>query len=111
MAKLSNEVKYRIHAEDTDNSDKVMICSTIIPSPSNTLKNLAENTFFHSSYIQREFNDKKETIITIFSAYFVPLLKYINHPALIQEWKLNPDAAAYERNIDAKLSTPSEKKY
>ena len=88
-----------------------MACITTIPSTSIKLKNLAVNKSFHSSYIQREFNDKKETIITIFSAYFVPLLKYINHPALIQEWKLNPDAAAYERNIDAKLSTPSEKKY
>ena len=33
-------------------------------------------------------------IINIFSKYFVPLLKYINHLALLQEWKLNPDAAA-----------------
>ena len=53
LAKLPNEVKFRIHAEDTDNSDKFMICSTTIPSTSNTLKNLAVNTSFHSSYIQK----------------------------------------------------------
>ena len=53
LAKLPNEVKQIIHAEDTDNSDKVMICSTTIPSTSNTLKNLAVNTSFHSSYIQK----------------------------------------------------------
>ena len=34
LAKLSNEVKNRIHAEDKENSDKVMICSTTIPSTS-----------------------------------------------------------------------------
>ena len=59
--------------------------------------------------IQIEFNDKKKTIIKIFSAYFVPLLKDINHPAFLQEWKLNLDAAAYERNIDANMSKLSLK--
>ena len=49
-------------------------------------------------------------IINIFSAYFVTLLKNINHTAFLQEWKLNIDAAAYEINIDAKMSKPSEKK-
>ena len=53
LGKLPNEVKQIIHAEDTDNSDKVVICSTTIPSTSNTLKNLAVNTSFHSSYIQK----------------------------------------------------------
>ena len=48
-------------------------------------------------------------IISIFSAYVVTLLKYINHPALLQEWKLNLDALAYENNIDANMSKPSEK--
>ena len=38
-------------------------------------------------------------IINICSAYVVPLLKYINHPEFIQEWKLNLDAAAYENQI------------
>ena len=48
-------------------------------------------------------------IINIFSAYVVPLLKDINHPALLQEWKLNIDAAEYKRNINANLYKPSEK--
>ena len=86
--KIPNEVKEIIHAERTDNSDKFMACITTIPSTSIKLKNLAVNKNFHSSYIQREFNDKKKMIINIFIAYFVPLLKNINHPALIQEWKL-----------------------
>ena len=49
-------------------------------------------------------------IISISSAYVVPLLKYINHPALIQEWKLNLDDAAYEKHIDANVSKTSDKK-
>ena len=92
MGKLPNEVKDRIHAEETDNSDKVMTCTTTISSTSNKLKNLAANRGFHSSYIRREFNDKKDMIINIFGAYVVPLLKDINHTALIQERKLNLDA-------------------
>ena len=32
LAKLPTEVKFRINAENTDNSYKVMICSTKIPS-------------------------------------------------------------------------------
>ena len=84
LAKLPNEVQEIIPAEETDNSDKVMECINKIPSTSNTMKNLAENKSFHSFYIQRKFNDKKEMIINIFSEYVVPLLKYINHPALLQ---------------------------
>ena len=53
LGKLPTEVKQIIHAEDTENSDKVMICSTTITSTSNTLKNLAVNKSFHSSYIQK----------------------------------------------------------
>ena len=49
-------------------------------------------------------------IINICSAYVLPLLKYINYTELLQEWKLNIDAAAYEKNIDVNLSKPSDKK-
>ena len=48
-------------------------------------------------------------IIKIFSAYVAPLLKDINHPAFLQEWKLNLDAEAYEHNIDANISKPYNK--
>ena len=87
-----------------------MTCTTTITSTSNTLKNLAVNKSFHSSYIQREYNYEKETIINIFSEYFEPLLKDIKHPSLLQELKLNVDAAEHERNIDANLYKPSEKR-
>ena len=110
MAKLPNEGKERIRAEDTENSDKVMTCTTKIPSTSNSVKNLAVNKRFHSYCIQIEFNDKIDMIINIFGEYVEPLLEDINHPALLQEWKHNLDAAEYETNIDANLCKPSVKK-
>ena len=85
-----------------------MMCSTTINSKSNTLKNLAVNKSFHFPYIQRKYKDKKETTINIFSEYVEPLLKYINHPALLQDWKINIDDAEYKGNIDANLYKPSE---
>ena len=42
-------------------------------------------------------------LVNIFIAYVEPLLKDINNTALIQEWKLNFDAAEYEKNIDDNL--------
>ena len=51
-----------------------------------------------------------DMIFNIFGAYFEPLLKYINHSALLQEWKLCLNAVEYEINIAAKLCKPSEEK-
>ena len=53
FVKLPNEVKDRINAEEIDNSEKVMKCTTTITSTSNTLENLAVNKSFHESYIRR----------------------------------------------------------
>ena len=61
-----------------------MTCITKITPTSNTLKNLVVDNFFHSYYIQRDFNANKEIIVSMFSAYIESLLKYINHPAFIQ---------------------------
>ena len=87
-----------------------MIFSTTIPSTSNTLKNLLVNSNYHSSYTNKEFNDKKEEMITIFSAYVTPQIKEIHHPEFLQEWKLNLDAAYYEKNMKANMYKTSEKK-
>ena len=110
LEKLPNEVKIIIHAEEKYNSYKFMTCINTIPSKSNTLKNLVVNKSFHSSYIKIEFNDKTKMIINIFSAYVVPLLKDINYPSLLQEWKINLDAAVNEINIDVNMSKSYDKK-
>ena len=59
------------------------------------IKTLLLQSEFHSYYIQTIYSGKEESTNNIFSTYFEPLLNYINHPALVQEWKLNLDAAAY----------------
>ena len=52
LVKLPNDVKQKIHAEETDNPDKIMIFVNEIPPTSNTLKNLVVNKTLHYSYIQ-----------------------------------------------------------
>ena len=47
---------------------------------------------------------------TIFDTYVTPQIKEISHPAFLQEWKLNIDAAEYERNMAADMYKPSEKR-
>ena len=42
--------------------------------------------------------------------YVAPQIKEINHPEFLQEWKLNIDAAEYERNMAANMYKPFEKK-
>ena len=95
LEKLPNEVKQRTHAEETDKSDYVITCINKIPSKSNTLEDFLLNKSSHYSYIQTEFNEKGEIINNIFSSYVEPFLKDINHPAFLQEWKLNIDATVY----------------
>ena len=53
LLKLPTEVKHIINAEDIDNLDRVIICYTTSNSTSNTIKNLAVNKVFHSSYIKK----------------------------------------------------------
>ena len=38
------------------------------------------------------------------------MLNYFNHPALVQERKLNIDTPAYEKQINANMNRPSDKK-
>ena len=49
-------------------------------------------------------------MITIFSTYVAPQTKKIHHPALLQEWNLNIDAAKYKNNMKANMYKPSGKK-
>ena len=49
-------------------------------------------------------------IINIFGAHVETLLKDINHPALIQECKLNLDSTEYKININDNLYKLSKNK-
>ena len=68
-AKLPNKVKIRSFAEETYNSDCVMTRINKIPSTSNTLKKLLLHKSLHYSYIQTEYNDKKEITNSTLTAY------------------------------------------
>ena len=46
----------------------------------------------------------------LFIEKLVPIMKNINHPALIEEWKQNLDFAAYENNIKQYMKITSIKK-
>ena len=48
-------------------------------------------------------------MIRLFNTYVTPQIKEIYHPEIIQEWKLNIDAAEYEKNM-AKSHLLSHKK-
>ena len=85
-------VKDRVGAEVKVNSDLVMICSTIITSTSNTLKTyISVKIIIHP--IQLKNSIPKKSMNRLFSTYVTPQIKEIYHPAIIQEWKLNIDAA------------------
>ena len=81
------------------NSDLVGLCYTTITATSNTLKNLYISKYYHSSYSTDNFNNQKEAMDRLFSTYVTPQIKEIYHPSIIQEWKLNIDAAEYEKHM------------
>ena len=60
-------------------------------------------------YIQTKYNGKEEIINKIFSTYIEPLLNYISHPTLVQEWKIDINDPAYEKSIDDNVNRPSDK--
>ena len=93
------KVKDRVGAELKVNTDLVMLCHTTITSTSYTLKNLYIGRDYHSSYSTDNYNDQKESMDRLFSTYITPQIKEIYHPAINQEWKLNIDAAEYEKNV------------
>ena len=110
LSRIENKSKQRIHDIDMHDSDYIMTCTTWITSISNTLKNLCIQSDLYSYYIQTIYNGKEEIINNIFSPYVETLLDDINYPALLQEYRLNIDAKAYEKKSYAKVNRPSDKK-
>ena len=76
-----------------------MLCHTTITSTSSTLKNLYIGKDYHSLYSTDNYNYQTEAMERLFSTYITPQIKEIYHPEIIQEWKLNIDAAEYEKNM------------
>ena len=81
------------------NTDLVMLYNTTITSTSFTLKNLYIGKDYHSLYSTENYNDHKEAMDRLFKTYITPQIKEIYHPEIIQEWKLNIDAAEYVKHM------------
>ena len=64
---------------------------------------------YHLYYSTDNFNNQTEVMERLFSTYVTPQIKEIYHPEIIQEWKLNIDAAEYEKNMTLS-HVPSTKK-
>ena len=112
LKKVPVKVKYRVGAELKVNTDLVMLCHTIITSTSSTLKNLYIGKYYHSLYSTENYNGQTEAMDRLFSTYITPQIKEIYHPEIIQEWKLNIDAAEYEKNTSLKhLPSTLKKSY
>ena len=46
----------------------------------------------------------------MFLGYLVPVMEYIEHSSLVEEWKQNLDTAANEKNLYKYVKLPSIKK-
>ena len=46
------------------------------------------------------YHDKGDKFDELFDQYYIPLLKYIDNPEFLKEWKKNIDAADYEKNLN-----------
>ena len=62
------------------------------------------------TYKQDFYKTKEKEIYDLFLEYLVPVMEDIEHPALIEEWIQNIDAAAYEKNPHKYEKLPSMKK-
>ena len=70
---------------------------TEISSVTNSINKWHISSGFHSGYIHNFYYDRQVFIDEIFCWYIKPLLEYIEHTILNQEWKKYIDDAAYEK--------------
>ena len=87
-----------------------MASHTSIYSVANTIRKFHIQSNSHTAYKHNFYHDKKEIIDELFCQHIEPLLKDINHPALIQEQKQNLDAAAYEIILNEEVKILSKSK-
>ena len=78
-------MKLRIHVIDKQKTYFVTAKTTVISSVENTIKKLHIQSDFHLFYKQNLYHDKEKEMDKRFDGYHLLLLKYIYHPALIQE--------------------------
>ena len=62
------------------------------------------------TYKQDFYKTKESEIDDLFLEYLSPVMRDIEHPALIEEWIQNIDAAAHEKDEHKDENLPSMKK-
>ena len=68
--------------------------------------NFTNHSNLHTGYKHSFYHDKQDKFDELFDKYHFTLLKYIDHPELIQEWKKNIDAGTYEKNLNRDIKLP-----
>ena len=84
-------VQNHIHAIIMYDSDSIMICSTPIPSVSNTLKRIYLNGPLWYEFTSQYYNEKNETFGLLFQQYKASDIDNIYYLSVINEWKYNID--------------------
>ena len=103
-------VKQIINAEILHKNDYEMACYIENPSDVNSLKIITICSSLYREFESTYYNDKRDAIRYIFGEYIKQYLKDIDHPALIEEWKLKFYKAAYEKNLELGVNKNSLKK-
>ena len=64
----------------------------------------------HSICKQDFYKDKQKKIDNLFIKYHIPIMDYLDHTAMIKEWKQLFSAADYGNNLNQDVNIPSVKK-
>ena len=86
-----------------------MACTTAISLVANTIKKFHIQYSLNYVYQQNLYHNKQDIMDELFHKYQLPLLRYIEHPALITEWKQNLDYDSYEKYKQRNKSAIKEK--
>ena len=92
-----NDIILRINLVDQLKKDYVMVKNESLSAVANTIKQLHIHKNMNVTYKQDLYKTKESDIDYLFLEYLVPIMKYIEHPALIEEWIQNIAVAAYEK--------------
>ena len=95
---LSNGVKLRINIIYQLDTDYVMVKKKSISAVANTIKQLHIQKDMHMIYKQGLYKNKQKEIDDLFPEYLVSVMADLDYPALVEEWKQNPDTAANQKN-------------
>ena len=88
-----------------------MVKNEAFSAIANNIKPLHIHKNMHITYKQDFYKTKQNEIDDLFLEYLVPVMKDLEHPAFIEEFIQNLDAAAYKKSLhkDEKLTSMKKK--